>query len=216
MTLARAERAALCDTFERLGEASPTLCAGWTTRDMAAHLVVREARPDAAAGMFLKPLAGHLEKVSTDIAATPWPRLVDRVRQGPPRWSILGLGPVDEVANVGEFFVHHEDVLRGADPTARRDLTPALDNALWGVLGRMGRVLLRKSPVGVDVRCAGHAERPLTRAGQGDERVVLAGTTSEVLLRVFGRGIDDPRLVDVQIDGSTDAIERFAHYSPGL
>jgi uncharacterized protein (TIGR03083 family) len=46
-TLARAERAALCDLFDEVGPDAPTLCAGWTTRDLAAHLVIRERRADA-------------------------------------------------------------------------------------------------------------------------------------------------------------------------
>lgn len=34
------------------GPDAPTLGAGWKTRDLAAHLVVRESRPDAAAGVI--------------------------------------------------------------------------------------------------------------------------------------------------------------------
>ncbi len=37
------ERAALCDTLERFGPDAPTLCEGWQTIDLAAHLVAREA-----------------------------------------------------------------------------------------------------------------------------------------------------------------------------
>ena len=46
----RAERTALCDLFLAVGPDAPTLAGEWTTRDLAAHLVVRERRPDAAAG----------------------------------------------------------------------------------------------------------------------------------------------------------------------
>lgn len=215
-SLAQSERAALCATFDALGPDSPTLCEGWTNRDLAVHLRVRESRPDAAAGMLLKPLAGHQRSVEQQIGSTPWPDLVEQIRQGPPRWSPFQIGAVDELANTAEFFVHHEDALRGADPTARRDPSPEMEDALWGALGRMGRVLLRRSPVGVDVRCAGQKERPLTRAGQGDGRVTLTGRTSEALLRTFGRGVDDPRVVDVEIDGEPEAVAQFAAYSPGF
>ncbi|WP_346995752.1 maleylpyruvate isomerase N-terminal domain-containing protein, partial [Dietzia sp. SLG310A2-38A2] len=44
-TLAQRERSALVETMRAAGPEAPTLCAGWTTRDLAAHLVVREARP---------------------------------------------------------------------------------------------------------------------------------------------------------------------------
>jgi len=35
------ERAALCDTLEQYGPDAPTLCTGWMTLDLAAHLVAR-------------------------------------------------------------------------------------------------------------------------------------------------------------------------------
>src|SRR5690606_1471098 len=44
-TDASRERAALCDLLSRLGPDQPTLCEGWTTRDLAAHLLLRERRP---------------------------------------------------------------------------------------------------------------------------------------------------------------------------
>ena len=55
---ARPEREALCDLLTDLGPEAPTLCAGWRTRDLAAHLVLRERRPDAAPGILLPLLAG--------------------------------------------------------------------------------------------------------------------------------------------------------------
>ena len=55
--------AAMCDTLEKFGPDAPTLCEGWTTLDLAAHLVAREARADAAIGLVVPALAGHLQKV---------------------------------------------------------------------------------------------------------------------------------------------------------
>ena len=43
------ERAALCDTLAAVGAEAPTLCEGWLTADLAAHLLAREKRPDAGA-----------------------------------------------------------------------------------------------------------------------------------------------------------------------
>jgi uncharacterized protein (TIGR03083 family) len=40
-SLLRKERQALCDTLTELGPDAPTLCEGWTTADLAAHLMVR-------------------------------------------------------------------------------------------------------------------------------------------------------------------------------
>ncbi|WP_010474195.1 maleylpyruvate isomerase family mycothiol-dependent enzyme, partial [Streptomyces somaliensis] len=62
-THAKRERLVLADLLEAVGPEAPTLCDGWTTRDLAAHLVVRERRPDAAAGVLLEPLRGRLERV---------------------------------------------------------------------------------------------------------------------------------------------------------
>src|SRR5437763_933578 len=51
MTAAQRERAALVETMRTVGPNAPTLCGDWTTRDLAAHLVVREGRLDATAGV---------------------------------------------------------------------------------------------------------------------------------------------------------------------
>ena len=48
MSFARDERIALCDLLDETGPEAPTLCEGWRTLDLAAHLVLREHRPDAA------------------------------------------------------------------------------------------------------------------------------------------------------------------------
>src|ERR1700754_3004842 len=40
----RSERQKLADLFASLGPDAPTMCTGWATRDLAAHLVIRERR----------------------------------------------------------------------------------------------------------------------------------------------------------------------------
>ena len=82
---ARAERHALCDLFIEVGPDAPTLCAGWTTRDLAAHLIVRETRPDAAAGILVPRLATYGDKVRRKVMDRDWRSIVDTVRSGPPR-----------------------------------------------------------------------------------------------------------------------------------
>jgi hypothetical protein len=44
------ERAQLADLLGELGPGAPTLLAPWTTRDLAAHLVLRERNPLAGPG----------------------------------------------------------------------------------------------------------------------------------------------------------------------
>jgi len=93
--LAGLERAALCDTFAATGPDAPTLCSPWTTRDLAAHLLVRERRPDLAPGIWVPPLASLAEHGMRRYAARPWPELVGLVRGGPPSWSPARVAAVD-------------------------------------------------------------------------------------------------------------------------
>ena len=72
MSVAQHERAALVETLRSVGPDAPTLCGGWTTRDLTAHLVLREYRLDAAPGITVPALAGYTTKVQkqiTDLAA---------------------------------------------------------------------------------------------------------------------------------------------------
>ena len=63
MTHAQDERQALCDLLADIGPDQPTLCTGWRTADLAAHLVLRERRPDAGAGRHGRP-AGRIHPPS--------------------------------------------------------------------------------------------------------------------------------------------------------
>jgi len=122
-TPAQSERRELCDLFDEVGPDAPTLCGDWTTRDLAAHLVMRERRPDGAVGIVFSPAAGYSDKVQSSIANSSWPKLVDTVRSGPPIWSPTRIAAVDKLANTVEFFVHHEDVRRAGDSWDERELS---------------------------------------------------------------------------------------------
>lgn len=214
--LAQLERQALCDTFLAVGPDAPTLCEGWATRDLAAHLIVREARPDAAIGIFVPALAGRTDTVMASIASKPWQQVVGMVRSGPPRLSPMRLGLIDDATNIGEFFIHHEDVLRAADPSARRDLSAAHQRALWPVLRQLARMGLRKVPVGVQARSDGFGTAPLRPAPAGAGTVTLVGAPEELLLAVSGRNASDARLADVEIEGDTDAVAAYTAATSGL
>src|SRR5262245_36890414 len=104
MSFARDERAALCALLDKTGPGAPTLCEGWRTRDLAAHLVIRERRPDAAIGIIAAPMAGHTRRVQESLAnRTPFPQVVDMIRVGPPRLSVFSIPRVDELTNLVEF-----------------------------------------------------------------------------------------------------------------
>jgi uncharacterized protein (TIGR03085 family) len=183
-TLAATERHELCNLMDRLGPDAPTLCEGWTTRDLAAHLVVREGRPIAAAGILLPPLARLTARVQRRTAEMPWPELVDQVRGGPPWWSLMRLGPVGGKINGIEFFVHHEDVRRVRRGWERRTPDPDRAETLWQVLSRLARLCYRRSPVGVVLRRPDGTQRVARR---GRSSVTVVGEPEELALHAYGR-----------------------------
>jgi uncharacterized protein (TIGR03085 family) len=193
MTLAAGERRELCDLMDQLGPDAPTLCKGWTTRDLAAHLVIRERRVDAAPGILLSVLAGYTARVQRSAAQQPWADLVDLVRNGPPPWSPYALPGLGDKINTMEFFVHHEDVRRAQTGWEPRPADSRRAAALWALLGRAARVLYRHSPVGVVLRTPDGLERTVRG---GDRSVTLIGSIDELTLHAFGR-----EQTEVDIDG---------------
>ncbi|MGN6301722.1 MAG: TIGR03085 family metal-binding protein [Angustibacter sp.] len=206
---ARAERLALSDTLLSTGPDVPTLCEGWSARDLAAHLVVRERRPDAAPGMWLSALAGHTESVQAGVAATEWSALVDQVRQGPPVWHPARVAAVDEAMNTAEFFVHHEDVLRAQPGWRARELPHGEERALWRAASVAGRLALRQAPSGVELVAPGFGRAVVHR---GHPMVRVEGAPSELLLWAFGRR----SVAQVHLDGPNDAVERLQGSAAGL
>jgi uncharacterized protein (TIGR03085 family) len=209
MGYARDERLALCALLDQVGPREPTLCEGWATLDLAAHLVVRERRPDAGLGLLGGPLAAHTRAVQRRLTQrTPYPRLVQMIRNGPPRLSLFALPGADERANVVEYFVHHEDVRRAQPDWEPRKLDPGLTEELWGRL-RMARFMLRKAPVGVELVRDDQPEP----AGPGGPRVritarartpvvTVTGAPAELTMWALGR----TAAARVRLDGSDAAI----------
>lgn len=206
MSVARDERVLLCDLFAEVGPDQPTLCGGWTTRDLAAHLVVRERRPDAAGGILVKPLAGYLDRVQRKVAAKPWDELIRLVRTGPPVLSPYLL--LDNLLNTTEFFVHHEDVRRAQPGWEPRPADAKRDPALWTAVTRVGRMMFRRSPVGVALRTPNGRE---TMVKRGPTTVSVVGAPGEVLLFAFGR--DQAR---VDFDGEQSAIGAVRGLARGI
>jgi uncharacterized protein (TIGR03085 family) len=182
---ARRERAELCELFLELGPDEPTLCGDWTTRDLAAHLVVRERRPDAAIGIVVSKAAGYTDRVQAGVADTEWADLVETVRSGPPFWSPTRLAKVDELANTVEFFVHLEDVRRAQPTWEPRTLDADLVDALYGVLAKMSKRLVKSSPVGIVLE-PDDAHGPIV-AKQADPSVTVRGPVGELVMFVYGR-----------------------------
>ncbi|ABP55616.1 TIGR03085 family metal-binding protein [Salinispora tropica] len=205
---ARSERETLVDLMQTLGPEAPTLNTGWTTRDLAAHLVLRERRPDAAGGILLPPLREYAERVRRQLAARPWESLVDQVRR-PPVWSPISNPLLDEAANTMEFFIHHEDVRRAQADWQPRDLPAGLQQALWRRAAALARMALRRFPAEVLVQAPGYGQRS---AGRGDEQLRMVGAPSELVLFLSGR----QRAARVQIDGPPGLADRLRDARLGL
>ncbi|MGD0394543.1 MAG: TIGR03085 family metal-binding protein [Acidimicrobiales bacterium] len=192
--LAQSERGVLCDLLSELGPQAPTLCAGWSTADLAAHLVARERRPDSGPGLVWRPLAGHTDKVRRSLRdRTPWEELIATVRGGPP----LLLRPVDGPMNTVEFFIHVEDVRRAQPAWEPRPLPPELGEALWSRLGAGG--MAKEVGAAVEIISPGHG----SKESGGGPLVTIAGDPGELTLFTAGRQgaarvemSGDPRLAD--------------------
>jgi uncharacterized protein (TIGR03085 family) len=187
-SLAATERASLSDLLDRLGPFAPTLCEGWRTRDLTAHLVLREGRPDAVGGIVIGALSGHTARVQTKLARGNYSELVNRLRTGPPRWSAFRLPWLGEGANNVELFVHHEDVRRAQPDWEPRALDAATNDLLWRRCKRTARVALRTEPGGIELLRSDTGERHAGRPPAAGRTVLtLRGAPQELLLYLYGR-----------------------------
>jgi uncharacterized protein (TIGR03085 family) len=198
-SLAHQERKNLCDIFVELGPDAPTLCEGWTTRDLAAHLVVRERRPDSGPGLVWPRLADYTEKVRTTVRdRRSWEELVETVRRGPPTL----LRPFDGAMNTIEYFIHVEDVRRAQDGWVPRPPDPALADALWARVGPGG--MAKKVPATIVISSTG---REAKERGTGP-RLTLTGDPGE--LTMFGAGRQGAARVEISGDAALAAQLRSA------
>ncbi|MCF3118128.1 TIGR03085 family protein [Streptomyces arenae] len=198
-THAKRERLLLADLLEAQGPEAATLCEGWKTRDLAAHVVVRERRVDAAGGILVKQLAGRLERVQAEFAAKPYEELIQLIRTGPPRFSPFALKQVDELSNAVEFYVHTEDVRRAQPDWTPRELDRVFSDALWSRLERTARLVGRKAPVGLVLR---RPDGQTVVAHRGAPVVTVTGEPAELLMFAYGR----QEVADVQLEGDKEAV----------
>jgi uncharacterized protein (TIGR03085 family) len=206
----RAERAALCDLFLVKGPDAPTLCEGWLTYDLAAHLFIRERRPLSGPGLVMSGAAARL--TARILARTKeqfsYEDLVTRVRGGPP----VVLRPFDKVINLTEYFVHHEDVRRGAGDTTPRPPAERADveAALWKALQRGAKFMTRPlKGMGVDLV---RPDGAVIHARVGTPLATLTGTPGEIVLYLSGRGA----AALVESGGSPEALDALRAARFGL
>ncbi|MBK7721899.1 MAG: TIGR03085 family protein [Austwickia sp.] len=206
MGLAAEYRRTCSDALEQAGPDAPTLCEGWTTRDLAVHLVLRDRRPDALLTSLLPFLRRYAGRVRKGYAAKPYDELVARVRQGPPV-SPFKVPRLDELANVVEFYIHTQDVVRAARTwtPAEQELPTDEEDVLWWRLASMGRLLCLKSPTGIEFVRVGGLGGPQTSTAHPSTKlgtVRVCGRPGELLLFAFGRS----GVAQVELDGSATAV----------
>jgi uncharacterized protein (TIGR03085 family) len=206
------ERLALCELFGELGPDAPTLLEGWTTRDLAAHLVLRERDLLAAPGLVLPGrYARFAERRRVELArARRYDWLVARIRSGPPP-GFFRLSWVRSLANLNEFFVHREDVRRANGLGPRDSLSPTLEAALWRNVRRGSRYLTRRlRGVGLEIAWAGSDERFTVR--DAEPAVRLSGAPGELLLYLFGR----QEAARVEVTGPAEAVAALSRADLGM
>jgi len=205
MTWHEIERAQLAQALLDVAPDAPTLCEGWEARHLAAHVVLRERSPMVGAGIAVPALSARAEAAIAKLADQAvtegaYRDLVARVADRPARWHPASW--VGESMNVVEFFVHTEDVRRGAGPVPARELDPGLVEALWSHLPRAGAGRLRSVPVGVvlvrDDGIRHHLRTPKPDYGT----VIVRGDTGEIVLYLLGRGA----AADVRVEGEPEDV----------
>jgi len=179
--LAQSERQALCTLLEESGPLAPTLCEGWTTSDLAAHLFVRESRPLASPGIVLPPLAEvtqhAMERAKRELG---YDGLIARIRSGPP----YPMRFADRAVNLAEYFIHHEDVRRAREGWEPRE-DAELDRALWERLRLTSWLLARRlRGGGLELVAPGYGS-VVARSLQ--PRAVVTGGPQELLVLLTGR-----------------------------
>lgn len=212
-TLAQRERSALVESMRATGPDAPTLCEGWTTRDLAAHLVVREYRPDAAAGIVVPALADRMEHLRLREAERPWEDLLDTIAGGAPWYSPLRYA--DRVANLAEYLVHHEDVRRGRPGWAPREFEVDDLERVWSLATTVAKTFLRKVAARVDLRIPAHVgSATIASVSTGAALAPLVSITAdpvEFLLWTFGR--DE---VEIDISGAQRGIDALEAVPRGI
>jgi uncharacterized protein (TIGR03085 family) len=203
VTAAARERAALVSTMRDVGPDAPTLCGDWTTRDLAAHLVLRERRPDAAPGILIPALAGYTARKQKQLTdSTDWPKLLDMVASGPPLYSPLKL--LDPLVNTTEMFIHHEDVRRAAPGWQPRQLDGDLASALRRQVRLAARMSFSHPPATVTLKDSDGTT--LASIGKGPQ-CTITGPAPELVLFLSGR---DAVQIEFTGDDETVAAVRAA------
>ena len=185
--MSRTERAALCNSALEAGQDAPTLCTGWTVKDLVIHLLIRERDPIGATAIMVPQLDRFARRSAHRMAEQDFSALVERVRNGPPMWSPMAIPKVDQLLNSLEYFVHHEDIRRAVPGWEPRELTDRERRILFKGAATAGKQFVKSVGVPVQIRWTdGEREREAVLAA-GDDPVVITGEPAELTMFLFGR-----------------------------
>lgn len=194
------ERHELCDLMRELGPDAPTLCEGWTTRHLAAHLAIRERDLRAGPGiLFGGPFAGFTDKLMAKEMTRPYEDILARVRTPPT--GPLSIPAVRAAISFVEYLVHHEDVRRanGHKPRGDRD---DLQAEAWKALGRLAPLMVRKAKTGRALKLVATGATTGSKTFGKGATVMITGEPVELLLYLEGRR----RAALVSMDGAAEDV----------
>ncbi|MDO4898613.1 MAG: TIGR03085 family metal-binding protein [Rothia sp. (in: high G+C Gram-positive bacteria)] len=190
------ERTALVQVLRQAGSTAPTLCEGWETRHLLAHLLLRESKPLVVPGMGLPFLAGHTDRVTNQLAdelleQRRYEKALDDFAALPGYFGMRRRFPaLDAAMNTIEYFVHIEDVRRAADSWQPRDLEAGVQQKIWADLLKRGGLMARKRfAAGLVLEAPGYspAAAAVLAPKPGTVAPVLTGEPGELVLYLFGR-----------------------------
>ncbi len=205
---AQVEMQALAATLRAAGPDQDTLCAGWCTRHLAAHLYLRAHQPWHMLGL---PGGAGVAELAQECRDHGRYEQVIEAFTGPVRWPwrLSRTGLVDDLANLVEYVVHHEDVRRaGPAPAPPRTLPPAMVHAIWATFVRTAPGFYLPAPVGVRLVLPGGST---FRARPGGDPVRVVGEPVEQALYAMGRR----QQARVELRGSTAQLVRFRRWADG-
>ena len=205
MTFAQSQRRQLADLFLTLGPEAPTLCEGWTARELAAHLYVRERNIKAGMGLMVAKYSSLHDEAIEAQAQLPFEQTVQDWAAGPV--GIFKL--LDNQANTVEHFVHLEDLRRGdvSQDFEPREFSQVVNEQLYKSLKQMAPILLRGSQKPIVL--TPDLFTPFTVGGKrgvvekGDDVVRVSGEVGEILMWAYGRD-----RVKVHVSGDVDSVKR--------
>ncbi|MBM7050666.1 MULTISPECIES: TIGR03085 family metal-binding protein [unclassified Rothia (in: high G+C Gram-positive bacteria)] len=187
------ERLNLIEYLRGAGPHASTLCEGWQTRHLIAHLVLRESKPLVAAGVMGGPLGQRTEEKTNEYAD----KLTRAGAYDTALFEFAKLhGPLhvrtrnpkaDCAMNLLEYFVHTEDVRRAEETWQPRELAPEVESKMWQMLTKGARLMgAKKYAGGLTIKAPGRSPVTVIKPKNGSA-TTITGAPGEIALHLFGR-----------------------------